>query len=237
MNTHTLCFTHLKGGSGSTLLAINFAALLAQENPQHVAFLQVENIGDYHCFLQDAPKSSLEDCKAFITQKELTPDNLKTLMQKEQNFYSIGCKDLKESHLTNDDLIKILQTLKASFRFIVIDCHFQSMLNTPCFELSDALVYCSYTDIASVHTFHMFQERIQKTGMHKKVFPVVNQMPKHMSTKEAEKLLGSSVLTTLPTDTNAAIESMAFGKMFVQQSQFPLTIALKKLQQKLFSLI
>lgn len=227
--------THVKGGSGTTLLSYNLACLIAKDHPNQVLFLQLCPGADIQSLLPHPCQYSFQDMLSFLEHNELNREHLGTLCQSHNGLDVIAMPPSYSNMLifSKEIILKLLMTLKTHYRYICIDSPPLDPNLTPVFELSDAILFIGHADLPSTMLMNQYLEYAKKEGFFAKILVVINQLSKGLKLSTLEKKLKTNLFHALPFDQAAVFDTIVFAKAYIDQPHYPLSRATQKLWTKL----
>lgn len=208
------------GGMGTTTIAVNLAAALAQKSGK-VALVDLNFFsGDAAIFLDLNPKYTLTSLTANVSR--LDDNFLMSVMAR----HSSGVYFLSEPldvddviAITSEQIERILLFLKTVFDYVIIDTggHL-SGANHVCFENSYKIIYNSILSLPALKNANRYIVAMQKHDIERhKIMILVNRYLSRSDIKiaDAEKILGQKVFMTIPNEYSDVNDSINKGKPLV----------------------
>jgi pilus assembly protein CpaE len=225
LNKATVCsFISSKGGLGATVLAVNVAAALAEENkPGSVALCDTSfQSGDTSVLLDVLPPTSIMDLCRNIHRLDAA------LLQGVMVRHSSGVEVLAApSHVEDMDEVSpekyatILDVLRKRYSRIVIDCPSMHVddITVHSFNISERIFVVIDLSIPAIRNGVRLAAVMRQFGVpDEKIFFVVNRFAKSnlLSIGEAEKSLGKKIFWLFPNDFEEIITSINEGEPMVR---------------------
>lgn len=236
MNATILTSTHLKGGSGATLVSMNLAFIAAASFPNEVLFLQCAPVSDMGSFFPGEKIASSQDFQVFLEETDMDIDQFRSLCMEESGLSLFSFGDFHDFQLQEHHIHHVITLCQKHFRYIFIDCPAFFQESDTFFQFSDSIFFFSYLDLQSIHLLRTFEKHAFLKGFVSKVFLILNQLPPTLSKAKAEKILQAKIFSTIPSDPEAIIELNTFGKFCIHNRRLPLTHALHKLWNNILKL-
>jgi len=217
------CFISSKGGLGSTVLAVNMAASMAEKKGREVALWDMGfQSGDASTLLDVVPERTIMDaCRNF---RRLDSSFLEGVMIKRGiglNFLAAPSNPEELDEISSEQIGKIYGFIRELHRAVIIDC--PSMLvndgTVEVFSPSDKIFIVTDLSVPAVRNAARLFQLIQKLGISAdKVEFVVNRFIKGspLSVDAAEKNLGKSIFWLFPNDFENVISSINRGVPLVE---------------------
>jgi len=225
------------GGMGTTTIAVNLAASLA-EGCDKVALVDLNLFsGDVASFLDFSPKYTLSSVTSNISR--LDANFLMSVMTK----HPAGIYVLTEpqevdeaSEITPEQIRRVLAFLKEIFTYIVIDTGGQlAGCNMTVFENADHILFNTVLSLPALKNTKRFLGAMEKKGLRQgRVQLLVNRyLPRaDIRVEDAEKVLGWKVLLAIPNEYAEVIGSINKGKPLVKlMPRSPVTKAFARLAE------
>lgn len=213
------------GGVGSTAIAVNTAAALAQtpENSPVVIDLDL-TLGDVDVWLDIIPNYTLRDVSENIGRLDYA------LLKRSLTRHECGVfllprpVDLEGQDLIrSDDLRRILALLKAIFSHLIIDVSKSfGPLDLVAMEVSDEILLVTQLDLSCLrNVVRIMQHLGEKNGLDSKVEIIVNRIgleDSDISINNALETIGREVFWQLPNDYATMVGARNNGKPLCQHS-------------------
>lgn len=211
------------GGMGTTTIAVNLAAALAQKSSK-VALVDLNFFsGDAAIFLDLNPKYTLTSLTANVSRLD---DNflMSVMARHSSGVYLLSDPvDVDEAvGITPEQIQRILVFLKGVFEYVVIDTGGPLHgINQLTFENSDKIIYNTILSLPALKNAHRYMVAMEKHGVERhKIMILVNRYLSRSDIKvaDAEKILGLKVFMTIPNEYGDVSESINRGKPLVNLS-------------------
>ena len=208
------------GGMGTTTIAVNLAAALAQKSDK-VALVDLNFFsGDAAIFLDLNPKYTLTSLTANVSRLD---DNflMSVMARHDSGVYLLSDPlDVDEAvGITPEQIGRILVFLKSIFEYVVIDTGGPLHgINQLTFENSTKIIYNTILSLPALKNAHRYMVAMHKHGVEQhKIMILVNRYLSRSDIKiaDAEKILGQKVFTTIPNEYSDVNDSINRGKPLV----------------------
>lgn len=233
----------VSGGVGGTAIAVNTAAILAQDPRNSPVIIDLDlTLGDADVWLDIIPEHSIRDIAENISR--LDYGLLKrSLTRHESGVYLLPRPVELENHevIRPDDLRRILALLKATFSHLIVDAGKSfSRLDLAVMEVSDRVLLISQLDLSCLrNVIRILQFLDHYPSIRAKVEIVVNRVGLEdcdISLNKALDAIGRSVFWQLPNDYAVMAGSRNNGVPLCQFApRSRLTRSLQEMVQKLSS--
>ena len=231
----------VSGGVGCTSLAINLACILARNERNSVAILDLDlALGDADVWLDIIPDYTIQDVAENITRLDYS------LLKRSLTKHECGAFLLpRPTHmedtqsLTPDELRRVVALLKATFTHLVIDVTKNyGPLDLAAMEMSDHVLMVTQLDLTSLRNIvRLMQYFDQRDGLPEKVKVIVNRLgleDSQISLSKAVETIGRDIYWQIPNDYATMVESRNNGVPLTQQApRAKLTRAIEQLAQSL----
>jgi pilus assembly protein CpaE len=210
-----------KGGSGTTTIGVNLAAVLAKQTGRQTAIVDLNlQHGNIPIFFGIDPSYSITDVAR--NEQRLDVQLFRSFLTKvSDNLYCLAAPirleeadDVFPNHL--ETAIGLLRT---QFSFVVLDTQHTLDPNTVAgLDLSDVILLITQLDLASVYNTRRVLETFSRMGYSgEKVRVVVNRHTKgnEMPLEKVKEVLGQKVFFMLGDDGRAVRESLTLGKPLI----------------------
>ncbi|MEF1254172.1 MULTISPECIES: AAA family ATPase [unclassified Vibrio] len=217
-----LVFMNTKGGAGASMLALNTAITIAEQNPDNVLFVDLDTqFGVIEDYLNVSCTYGLTDAIANLS--DLDEVSLGGLVTKhESGLHTIGFKreNSHENFEKAPQLNKLIPILRERYPYIVIDLSrgldrmFGSVISpaTKLFLVTqqNLVAIKNTTQIIKVLTFEFGVSRDQMEI-------IVNRYEKRQSIKlkDIQETIGGMKIHTIPNEFKVALESANLGRPFI----------------------
>lgn len=195
------------GGVGSTALAVNMAASLAQEPSNSPVIIDLDlTLGDVDVWLDIIAEYTLRDVSENISRLDYG------LLKRSLTRHDCGVFLLPrpvevetQDLIRTDDLRRILALLKATFSHLIIDVSKSyGPLDVSAMEVSDRVLLVTQLDLTCLrNAVRIMQYLDQYNGLDKKIEIVVNRIgleDSDISLNKALETIGRDVFWQLPND-------------------------------------
>lgn len=231
------------GGVGSTAIAVNAAAALAQTAANSPVVIDLDlTLGDVDVWLDIIPDYTLRDVSENISRLDYG------LLKRSLTRHECGVfllprpVELEGQDLVRpDDLRRILALLKATFSHLVIDVSKSfGQLDLSAMEVSDEILLVTQLDLSCLrNAVRITQHLSEYNGLDSKVQIIVNRMgleDSDISINKALETIGREVFWQLPNDYATMIGSRNNGKPLCQHApKARLTRSIRDLVMRLTS--
>ena len=213
------------GGVGCTSLAVNLGCILAKDERNSVALIDLDMcLGDADVFLDMIPECTLVDVAQNITRLDFT------LLKRSLTRHSSGLYLLPRpvqledvSLVSRDDLQRVIGLMKASFTHLVLDL---SKTYTPmdmlALDMATHIVLITQLDLPCLrNVVRLMMSFNQIEGLAEKVKIVVNRVgldTGHITMKKAQESIGKEIFWQVPNDYRTMIECRNNGVPLIEQA-------------------
>ena len=209
------------GGMGTTTVAVNLAAALSQEGTK-VALVDLNlEAGDINTFLNVNPTYTLSSVTSNV--ERLDANFLMGVMTRHASGPYVLTEPLEVDEavsITPEQVQHIIQFLKKSFRYVVIDCVGQlAGCNLAIFESADQILFTTTLSLPALKNTKRYLLAMGRKGFDSdRVKLVINRyLPKSdIQIKDAEKVLGWSVYQAIPNEYADVVDSINKGMPVVK---------------------
>jgi pilus assembly protein CpaE len=211
---------------GCTALAVNMACLLAKNEQNSVALIDLDlALGDADVWLDIIPEYTIQDVAENISRLDYS------LLKRSLTRHDCGAFLLPRPvqiedtpPLTPDELRRVVAMLKATFSHLVIDISKNySALDIAAIEISDTFLLVTQLDLPSlrnvVRLLHYFDQR--EDDITEKIKIIVNRLgleESQISTSKALETIGREIYWQIPNDYPTMVESRNNGVPLVNQA-------------------
>lgn len=225
------------GGVGCTSLAVNLGCILAKDERNSVALVDLDMcLGDADVFLDMIPECTLVDVAQNVTRLDFT------LLKRSLTRHASGLYLLPRpvqledvSLISRDDLQRVIGLMKASFTHLVIDL---SKTYTPmdmlALDMATHILLITQLDLPCLrNVVRLMMSFSQIEGLAEKVKIVVNRVGLdngHITMKKAQESIGKEIFWQAPNDYRTMIECRNNGVPLIEQApKSPITQSLRGL--------
>jgi pilus assembly protein CpaE len=212
-----LSFFGVKGGAGTTTLAVNSAIEIARTSKRATLIVDLHQfLGEVALFLGVRPRFTLID--ALDNLHRLDEEFLRELVAKHKTGLDIlaGSEHVDRPGPQDATVFEqLLQVLGRTYDFIVIDA---GMLTGPCTDVAvfaaDAVYLVANPDVASIRNAHRMMDRMGQLGAGRdRLHVLLNRMSDQhqIGMKQIETTLGQSIHTVFPSDYGIVSSALNSG--------------------------
>lgn len=208
----------VSGGTGCTSLAINVACVLAQNERNNVAIIDLDlALGDADVWLDIIPDYTIQDVAENIGRLDYA------LLKRSLTKHDCGAfllprpvhMDLSPS-FSPEELRRVIALLRATFTHLVIDISKSyTPLDIAAMEASDSILLCTQLDLPCLrNVVRLLQFYDQHDALADKVKIVVNRLglqDTQISLNKALETIGRDVYWQIPNDYATMVESRNNG--------------------------
>lgn len=231
----------VSGGVGCTSLAINLACVLAQNENNSVAVIDLDlALGDADVWLDIIPDYTIQDVAENITRLDYS------LLKRSLTKHDCGAFLLPRpvqmedvAMITPDELRRVIALLKATFTHLVIDTTKSfGPLDIAAMEISDTVLMVTQLDLSCLrNVVRLIQYFEQNDAVAEKIKVVVNRLgleDSQISVSKALETIGREIFCQIPNDYASMVESRNNGApLLTQAPRAKLTRAIQLLAAKL----
>jgi len=213
------------GGVGSTAVAVNVGATLAQSPAHSPVVIDLDlTLGDVDVWLDIIPDYTLRDLSENIGRLDYSLLK-RSLTQHECGVFLLSRPMELESQelVRTDDMRRIFALLKATFSHLIVDVSKSfGPLDLSAMEVSDVILLVTQLDLSCLrNVVRIMQHLSQLNGLDSKVEIVVNRLgleDSDISINKALETIGREVFWQLPNDNATMTGSRNNGKPLCQFS-------------------
>jgi pilus assembly protein CpaE len=222
---HVVAVAGATGGVGSTSLAVNLGCVLAADQRNSVVLVDLDlALGDADIFLDTIPDYTLVDVAQNITRLDFT------LLKRSLTKHSSGLYLLPRpvqlqdtSHITPEDLTRVLGLLKATFTHMIIDLSKSySPIDMVAMQASKHVLLVSQLDLPCLrNVVRLMMSFGEVDGLKDKVKVVVNRVGLDsgpISLKKAQETMGREIFWQLPNDYRTMVDVRNNGVPLIEQA-------------------
>jgi pilus assembly protein CpaE len=213
------------GGVGSTSLAVNLGCVLAANEKNSVALVDLDLcLGDADVLLDTIPDYTLVDVAQNVTRLDFT------LLKRSLTKHSSGLFLLPRpvqmedvGHVAPDDLQRVIGLLKATFTHLVLDLSkAYSALDQVALQMADQVLLVTQLDLPCLRNVVRLMTSFGAIqGLSEKLKIVVNRVGLdcgHISLKKAQETIGREIFWQLPNDYRTMVEVRNNGVPLIEQA-------------------
>lgn len=213
------------GGVGCTSLGINLACILARNEKNSVAVIDLDfALGDADVWLDIIPDYTIQDVAENITRLDYQ------LLRRSLTKHECGVFLLPRPvqlddklKITPDQLRRVIALLKATFTHLIVDvAKYYGPLDMAALEVSDTVLLITQLDLPCLrNVVRLMQYFDQREGLTDKIKVVVNRLgleDTQISTSKALETIGREIFAQIPNDYAVMVEARNNGVPLVMQS-------------------
>ena len=229
------------GGAGATSLAVNLGCVLATQEQNSVALVDLDlALGDADVYLDTIPDYTLVDVAQNITRLDFT------LLKRSLTKHASGLYLLPRpvqlqdaSLITAENLQRVFGLLKATFSHLIIDISKSySAVDMIAMESANHVLVVTQLDLPCLrNVVRLMMSFDEVEGLKDKVKLVVNRVgldSGQISLKKAQETVGREIYWQLPNDYRVMVEMRNNGVPLIEQApRAALTLAICQLSEML----
>ncbi|MDB5337236.1 MAG: response regulator receiver [Planctomycetaceae bacterium] len=213
------------GGVGCTSLAINLACILARDERNSVAIIDLDfALGDADVWLDIIPVYTIQDVAENISRLDYA------LLKRSLTKHACGAFLLPRpvqlddhTYMAPDQLKRVIALLKATFTHLVIDISKSyGPLDLTALEMSDVALLVTQLDLPCLrNVVRLMQYFEQREGLSDKTRVVVNRQgleDAQISMSKALETIGREISWTIPNDYATMVEARNNGIPLMEQA-------------------
>jgi pilus assembly protein CpaE len=213
------------GGVGTTSLAVNLGCILAQNEKNSVALVDLDLcLGDADVFLDTIPDYTLVDVAQNVTRLDFT------LLKRSLTKHSSGLYLLPRpvqlediGLITRDDLQRVIGLMKATFTHLVLDLSKgYTAIDLIALEMANHILLITQLDLPCLrNVVRLMMSFNDMEGIAEKVKIIVNRVgleTGHITLKKAEETIGREIFWQLPNDYRTMIDARNNGVPLIEQA-------------------
>lgn len=213
------------GGVGCTSLAINLACILARNERNSVAIIDLDfALGDADVWLDIIPVYTIQDVAENISRLDYA------LLKRSLTKHACGAFLLPRpvqlddhTYMAPDQLKRVIALLKATFTHLVIDISKSyGPLDLTALEMSDVALLVTQLDLPCLrNVVRLMQYFEQREGLSEKTKVVVNRQgleDAQISMSKALETIGREISWTIPNDYATMVEARNNGIPLMEQA-------------------
>jgi pilus assembly protein CpaE len=222
---HVIAVCGATGGVGSTSLAVNLGCILAREERNSAVLVDLDMaLGDADVCLDSIPDYTLVDVAQNISRLDFA------LLKRSLTKHSSGLYLLPRpvqlqdtSHVTSDDLTRVLGLLKASFTHMIIDLSKgYGELDQVALKSAKDVLLVTQLDLPCLrNVVRLMLSFGEDEGLKEKVKIVVNRVGLEsgaISLKKAQETMGREIFWQLPNDYKTMVDVRNNGVPLIEQA-------------------
>jgi pilus assembly protein CpaE len=222
---HVIAICGATGGVGTTSLAVNLGCILAKEERNSVVLVDLDMaLGDADVFLDAIPDYTLVDVAQNIGRLDFA------LLKRSLTKHASGLYLLprpvqlqETSHISSDDLTRVLGLLKASFSHMILDLSkgYTSLDNVALKSAKDILLVTQLDLPCLRNVVRLMLSLNEDEQLKEKVKIVVNRVGLEsgaISLKKAQETIGKDIFWQIPNDYKTMIEVRNNGVPLIEHS-------------------
>jgi len=209
------------GGMGTTTVAVNLAAALAEEGTK-VALIDLNlEAGDVNTFLNVNPTYTLSSVTTNI--ERLDANFLMSVMTRHASGPFVLTEPLEVDEavsITPEQVRRVMEMLKGIFSYVIVDCAGQlSGCNLAIFGQADLILFTTTLSLPALKNTKRYLSAMERKGFgNEQVKLVINRhLPKSdIQIKDAERILARSVYKAIPNEYSDVVDSINKGMPVVR---------------------
>jgi pilus assembly protein CpaE len=213
------------GGVGTTSLAVNLGCILAKDEKNSVALVDLDLcLGDADVFLDTIPDYTLVDLAQNVTRLDFT------LLKRSLTKHSSGLYLLPRpvqledvGLISADDLQRVIGLLKATFTHVVLDLSKgYTAIDLMALEMANTVLLVTQLDLPCLrNVVRLMTSFAEMNSLADKVKILVNRVgldAGQITLKKAEETLGREIFWQLPNEYRTMIEARNNGVPLIEQA-------------------
>jgi pilus assembly protein CpaE len=222
---HVIAVCGATGGVGATSLAVNLGCILAREERNSAVLVDLDMaLGDADVCLDSIPDYTLVDVAQNISRLDFT------LLKRSLTKHASGLYLLPRpvqlqdcTHVSPDDLTRVLGLLKASFTHMIIDLSKSfTPLDLVALKSAKDVLLVTQLDLPCLrNVVRLMLSFAEDEGLKDKVKIVVNRVGLDsgaISLKKAQETMGREIFWQLPNDYKTMVEVRNNGVPLIDQA-------------------
>jgi pilus assembly protein CpaE len=213
------------GGVGTTSLAVNLGCILARQDKNTVALIDLDLcLGDADVFLDTIPDYTLVDVAQNVTRLDFSLLK-RSLTKHASGLYLLPRPvQLEDIHLiTPEDLQRVIGLMKATFTHLVMDLSKgYSALDQIALEMANHILLVTQLDLPCLrNVVRLMMSFNEMEGIADKVKIIINRVgldTGQITLKKAEETIGKPIFWQLPNDYRSTIEARNNGVPLIDQA-------------------
>jgi pilus assembly protein CpaE len=208
----------VEGGVGCTAIAVNIACMLARNENNSVALIDLDlSLGDADVWLDLIPDNTVQDVTENIGRLDYSLLKRSLTRHKSGVYLLARPSRLEENSSVNPDALKrMIALLKATFTHLILDVskHY-GPLEVAAFSASDTILLVTQLDLSGLRNVVRLNKYFDEyDGINEKIRIVLNRMGMDevaISLNKAKETIGHEIFCQLPNDYAAMVESRNNG--------------------------
>jgi len=222
---HVIAVCGATGGVGTTSLAVNLGSVLAKEERNSVVLVDLDlALGDADVFLDAIPDYTLVDVAQNISRLDFTL--LKRSLTKHASGLYLLPRPVQlqdSTHISSDDLTRVLGLLKASFTHMILDLSKgYTSLDSVALKSAKDILLVTQLDLPCLrNVVRLMLSFNEDEALKDKVKIVVNRVGLDsgaISLKKAQETMGREIFWQLPNDYKTMVEVRNNGVPLIEQA-------------------
>jgi len=222
---HVIAVCGATGGVGTTSLAVNLGSVLAKEERNSVVLVDLDlALGDADVFLDAIPDYTLVDVAQNISRLDFTL--LKRSLTKHASGLYLLPRPVQlqdSTHISADDLTRVLGLLKASFTHMILDLSKSyTPLDSVALKSAKDILLVTQLDLPCLrNVVRLMLSFNEDEALKDKVKIVVNRVGLDsgaISLKKAQETMGREIFWQLPNDYKTMVEVRNNGVPLIEQA-------------------
>ncbi|MGD8116209.1 AAA family ATPase [Vibrio sp. TRT 29B02] len=218
-----LVFMNTKGGSGASIIALNSAIKIANQNPDQVLLLDLDlQFGVINDYLSINPSYSITDALANVS--DLDEVSLSTFVTKHSSGLHILSFKRENSHENYEKakyLNKLMPLLREHYPYVIVDLsRGVDRLFAPVLAPATKVFLIAQQNLVAIkNTTQMIKLLSFEFGISKEQLEIViNRYEKHQSIglKDIKGTVGDISVHVIPNEFKVALESANLGRPFIE---------------------
>ncbi len=213
------------GGVGNTSVAVNLGCILAADEKNSVALVDLDLcLGDADVFLDTIPDYTLVDVAQNVTRLDFSL--LKRSLTKHASGLYLLPRPVQLEDIgliTPDDLQRVIGLLKATFTHLVLDLSKSySAIDLIALEMANEILLVTQLDLPCLrNVVRLMMSFGEMDGISEKVKIVVNRVgweSGQITLKKAEETIGKEIFWQLPNDYRTMVDVRNNGVPLIEQA-------------------
>ena len=232
-------FMGAKGGVGTTTVAVNFAATLAQDAPGNTLFIDLHHAyGDAAVFLGVESRFSVLD--ALENTHRLDKNFLQGLVAHTASRLDLlASADRPSSAGVDSQRVHALLEAAAKFyRYVVVDVSRSDSAALEALGVARSIVVVANQELATVRNASRMAEKLRQRYGKDRVAVAISRSDRNseIGHEDVEKAVGSDVRHSFPSDYKLALQAMNKGRPLMLDNHSGLADSFKKFAREMAGL-